>query len=106
MVSFVSGSVMSLEIEAPEEYQGSICGHLSSKRGLINSTDAKNNTTVILGEVPLAEMFDYANELRSMTQGKGQFSMEFLKYSPAPRNIQEEVVIKRRKEKEERLAMA
>jgi elongation factor G len=98
--------IMSLEIEAPEEYQGSICGHLSSKRGLINSTDAKNNTTVILGEVPLAEMFDYANELRSMTQGKGQFSMEFLKYSPAPRNIQEEVVIKRRKEKEERLAMA
>ncbi|MDA0285730.1 MAG: elongation factor G [Planctomycetota bacterium] len=98
--------IMSLEIEAPEEYQGSICGHLSSKRGLINSTDAKNNTTVILGEVPLSEMFDYANELRSMTQGKGQFSMEFLKYSPTPRNIQEDVVEKRRKEKEERLAMA
>jgi elongation factor G len=98
--------IMKLEIEAPEEFQGSICGHLSSKRGVITQTETHNKTCVILGEVPLAEMFDYANELRSMTQGKGQFSMEFLKYSRCPRNVQEEVVIKRRKEKEERMAMA
>jgi elongation factor G len=98
--------IMTLEIEAPEEYQGSICGHLSSKRGLINSSDVKNKTTTVLGEVPLAEMFDYANELRSMTQGKGQFSMEFFKYRQVPANVQAEVVERRRKEKEERLAMA
>ena len=98
--------IMTLEIEAPEEYQGSICGHLSSKRGLINSSDVRNKTTIILGEVPLAEMFDYANELRSMTQGKGQFSMEFLKYRQVPSNVQTEVVEKRRKEKAERMAMA
>lgn len=98
--------IMTLDIEAPEEYQGSICGHLSSKRGLINSSDVKSKTTYIVGEVPLAEMFDYANELRSMTQGKGQFSMEFLRYKQVPGNVQTEVVEKRRKEKEERMATA
>lgn len=97
--------IMLIEIEAPEEYQGPICGHLSSKRGLITSTDPRQGTTVILGEVPLAEMFDYANELRSMTQGKGQFSMEFMKYKQVPRGIQEDVVERRRKEKEERMAL-
>lgn len=98
--------IMQIEIEAPEEYQGSVCGHLSSKRGLINSSEVRQGSTVILGEVPLAEMFDYANELRSMTQGKGQFSMEFDRYKQVPRSIQEEVVERRRKEKEERLALA
>ena len=98
--------IMQIEIEAPEEYQGSVCGHLSSKRGLINSSEVRQGSTVILGEVPLAEMFDYANELRSMTQGKGQFSMEFDRYKQVPRGIQEEVVERRRKEKEERLALA
>lgn len=98
--------IMKLEIEAPVEFQGSICGHVSSKRGLINSTEAQHGATVVLAEVPLAEMFDYANELRSMTQGKGQFSMEFLKYKQVPKSVQEDVVERRRKEKEERLAMA
>jgi elongation factor G len=98
--------IMTLEIEAPDEYQGPICGHISSKRGLINSTEARHGATVILAEVPLAEMFDYANELRSMTQGKGQFSMEFLKYKQVPKSVQAEVVERRRKEKEEKLAMA
>ena len=98
--------IMKLEIEAPDEFQGAICGHVSSKRGMIVSTDAQVGATVVLAEVPLAEMFDYANELRSMTQGKGQFSMEFLKYKQVPKNVQEEVVERRRKEKEERLAMA
>ena len=51
-------------------------------------------------------MFDYANELRSMTQGKGQFSMEFLKYSQVPKNVQEDVVERRRKEREQRMATA
>jgi elongation factor G len=52
----------------------------------------------LTAEIPLAEMFDYANELRSMTQGKGTFSMEFSKYSQVPRNIQEEVIKRRRDE--------
>lgn len=98
--------IMKLEVEVPEEYQGPVCGHLSSKRGLINSTDMRQGISVVVGEVPLAEMFDYANELRSMTQGKGSFTMEFGSYRQVPRNIQEEVVTRRREEKEARLAGA
>ena len=94
--------IMQIEIESPEEYQGPISGHLSSKRGIITSSEVREGTVVILAEVPLAEMFDYANELRSMTQGKGGFSMEFLRYKQVPKSIQEEVVAKRREELEER----
>ncbi|MCA9088456.1 MAG: elongation factor G [Planctomycetaceae bacterium] len=96
--------IMKLEVEIPEEYQGPVTGHISSKRGVISGTDVREGTTVILAEVPLASMFDYANELRSMTQGKGGFSMEFGSYKQVPRSIQEEVVARRRREKEERLA--
>lgn len=94
--------IMKLDIEAPDEYQGSITGHLSSKRGVISSSETRFGTCYILAEVPLAAMFDYANELRSMTQGKGGFSMEFAHYARCPRNVQEEVVAKRAKEKEEK----
>ncbi|MFV0444932.1 MAG: elongation factor G [Planctomycetaceae bacterium] len=93
--------IMKLEIEAPDEFQGSITGHLSSKRGIISSTENRMGACVIIAEVPLAGMFDYANELRSMTQGKGGFSMEFLCYRQVPRGIQAEVIEKRRKEKKE-----
>lgn len=96
--------IMKLEIEAPDEFQGSITGHLSSKRGVISNTETKEGNCVILGEVPLANMFDYANELRSMTQGKGGFSMEFAKYARCPKNIQEEIVEIRQKEREQKLA--
>jgi elongation factor G len=98
--------IMKLEVEVPEEYQGPVTGHLSSKRGLINHTEVRDRISVILAEVPLAMMFDYANELRSMTQGKGTFTMEFSRYKLVPGNIQEEVVARRRAEKQERMAMA
>jgi elongation factor G len=98
--------IMKLEIEAPEEYQGPITGHLSSKRGIINNCTTRDKVCVIDAEVPLASMFDYANELRSMTQGKGGFSMEFAAYKQVPANIQEEVVTRRRREKQERLQTA
>jgi elongation factor G len=98
--------IMKLEVEVPEEYQGPVTGHLSSKRGLITSTEVRGGVSVILSEVPLATMFDYANELRSMTQGKGSFSMEFSRYKQVPGSLQDEVVARRRAEKEERLAMA
>ncbi len=98
--------IMLLDVEVPDEYQGPVTGHISSKRGMIVNTENREGTAYILAEVPLASMFDYANELRSMTQGKGGFSMEFAKYKQVPRNIQEEVVERRRKEKEQRLATA
>ena len=97
--------IMKLEVELPEEFQGPVTGHISSKRGLITSTEARQGTSVILAEVPLASMFDYANELRSMTQGKGSFSMEFSRYKLIPANLQEEVITRRKTEKEERLAV-
>lgn len=98
--------IMKLEIEAPEEFQGPIAGHLSSKRGVISSAESKQGTSVILAEVPLAEMFDYANELRSMTQGKGGFSMEFSRYRPVPMSMQDDVIEQRREQMKERMAMA
>ncbi len=98
--------IMKLEIEAPDEFQGPITGHLSSKRGVITSSEIREGTSTILAEVPLASMFDYANELRSMTQGKGTFSMEFSAYKTVPSNLQEDIVAQRRAEKEERMAGA
>jgi len=98
--------IMKLEVEVPDEFQGNVTGHLSSKRGVVNSTETNMGTAVIIAEVPLASMFDYANELRSMTQGKGTFSMEFARYSMLPRGLQDEVVEKRLKEKAERAAAA
>jgi elongation factor G len=98
--------IMLLEIETPDEFQGPVTGHISSKRGVIMSSEVRQGIAVILAEVPLATMFDYANELRSMTQGKGTFSMEFSKYRQVPSNLQDDIVARRKAEKEERLAMA
>ena len=74
--------------------------NVSSKRGVVNSSEVTDGTCIILADVPLAEMFDYANEIRSMTPGKGSFSMEFKCYRQTPKNIQESVLARRRKEKE------
>src|SRR5262249_45540996 len=98
--------IMKLEVEAPTDYQGTVSGHISSKRGLISSSEVRSGMCVLMAEVPLAMMFDYANELRSMTQGKGGSSMEFSHYKPVPRSIMDEVVARRREEKAERMAMA
>jgi elongation factor G len=94
--------IMLLDVEAPEEFQGSVTGHISSKRGIVNSSTVKGGTVYLTAEVPLAMMFDYANELRSMTQGKGTFSMEFCKYSQVPRGLQDEIVERRRREDAEK----
>jgi elongation factor G len=96
---------MKLEIEVPDEYQGQITGHLSSKRGLVTGSEVNGGICVINAEAPLSSMFDYANELRSMTQGKGTFTMEFLAYRQVPRGLQGEILEKRRKEKEAKAAM-
>lgn len=97
--------IMKLEVEVPEEYQGNVTGHISSKRGVVGATETNMGVATIVAEVPLASMFDYANELRSMTQGKGTFTMEFSRYSMLPRGLQDEVVEKRKKDKAERAAM-
>ena len=86
--------IMKVEVEIPTEFQGPVTGALSSKRGVILGTESRAGYTVITSEVPLAEMFGYSNDLRSMTQGKGSFSMEFLKYQKVPSRFQEEIVKK------------
>ena len=86
--------IMKVEVEIPTEFQGPVTGAISSKRGVILGTESRAGYTVITSEVPLAEMFGYSNDLRSMTQGKGSFSMEFLKYQKLPSRFQEEIVKK------------
>jgi elongation factor G len=86
--------IMKVEVEIPIEFQGPVTGAISSKRGVILGTESRSGYSVIVAEVPLAEMFGYSNDLRSMTQGKGSFSMEFLKYQKLPSRFQEEIVKK------------
>jgi elongation factor G len=93
--------VMKVEVETPEEFQGNVIGGLNKRRGLIIGTHASHGQVVIETEVPLSEMFGYSNDLRSSTQGKAEFSMEFKKYAPVPSNIQEELIEKYRKEEED-----
>ncbi len=94
--------IVKVEVEAPPEYQGSVVGDLSSRRGMILGSELKQNVTVIIAEVPLANMFGYATDLRSATQGKGTFTMEFACYRRTPREVQEEIVIAHRKAEAQR----
>ena len=84
--------VMKVSVETPEEFAGTVLGTLNKRRGMISGSNTSMGTTTIEAEVPLSEMFGYSNELRSGTQGKAEFSMEFAKYSPVPRNVQEELI--------------
>ncbi len=86
--------IMKVEVETPVEFQGPVSGNISSKRGIILGSEAREGFAVLLAEVPLSEMFGYSNDLRSMTQGKAGFSMEFCKYQKVPTKVQEEVVKK------------
>lgn len=86
--------IMKVEVEAPTEFQGPVTGNISSRRGVILGTENRESFVMIEAEVPLSEMFGYSNDLRSMTQGKGGFSMEFLKYQKVPTKMQEEIIKK------------
>ncbi len=91
--------IMKVEVETPDEFQGAILGGLNQRRGMIVGTTTAGNIAVITAEVPLAEMFGYSNDIRSATQGKATFSMEFAKYAPVPKQKQEELVKKYQEEK-------
>ncbi len=86
--------IMKLETTVPEEYQGPATGQVNQRRGVIQNTTSIEGNAVIEAHVPLSEMFGYSTDLRSATKGKGEFSMEFSHYSPAPRNVQDELVKK------------
>ncbi len=83
---------MKVEVYAPDEYTGTVVGDLSSRRGIIHGMEPRAGATAVRANVPLAEMFGYATQIRNMTQGRGSFTMEFEKYSVAPNNIAEEVI--------------
>ena len=93
--------IMKVEVSAPEEYQGNVLGQINQRRGMILGSSSNDAFTVVEAEVPLSEMFGYSTELRSGTQGKGEFTMEFSRYAPVPRNIQEELVKKYEKQRAE-----
>jgi len=85
---------MKVEVVMPEENMGDVVGDLNRRRGLIQGMDESSSGKVVTAEVPLAEMFGYATDVRSATQGRATFTMEFLKYSEAPNNITEEIIAK------------
>ncbi|HLP28430.1 MAG TPA: elongation factor G, partial [Candidatus Didemnitutus sp.] len=93
--------IMKLEVSVPDEFQGSVIGQLNQRRGVIMGTDSDAGYVTVECEVPLSEMFGYSTDLRSATQGKGEFSMEFKKYQPVPRNIQEEMIKEHQKKRAE-----
>ena len=86
--------MMKVEVEIPEDYLGPVIGDLSSRRGQVEGQSIDNGTSKVQTKVPLAEMFGYATQLRSMTQGRGIFSMEFSHYEEVPRNVAEAIISK------------
>jgi len=86
--------IMKVEVIVPEEYMGDVMGDINSRRGRIESMDQRGNSRVITAYVPLAEMFGYATDLRSRTQGRGQYTMQFARYEEVPKNVAEEIINK------------
>ena len=89
--------IMKVEVTVPENYFGDVMGNISSRRGQIQETGDRGLIKFIKAEVPLAEMFGYATDLRSMTQGRGNYTMEFGHYFKAPSNVTEEIISKKQK---------
>jgi len=86
--------IMKVEVVTPEEYMGSVVGDLNRRRGLIQGMNSRGNAQVVNALVPLSEMFGYVTQLRTLSSGRASSTMEFAKYEPTPRNVQEEVVAK------------
>ena len=89
--------IMKVQVEVPDDYLGTVMGNLTSRRGILTGNETRPGVQVVNAEVPLGEMFGYATDLRSQTQGRGTFTMEFLKYAEVPRNIAETIVGQRKK---------
>ncbi len=89
--------IMAVEVVVPDEYYGTVLGDISSRRGMIEGEEQRGNAKVVRSKVPLSEMFGYATDLRSNTQGRGNYTMQFSHYDVAPKSITEDVVKKRGK---------
>ena len=86
--------IMAVEVEVPEDYMGDVIGNLNSRRGRIENMEDRSGIKVVTSKVPLAEMFAYSTSLRSMTQGRGTYTMQFSHYEEAPRQVSEEIIAK------------
>ena len=93
--------IMKVAVEGPTEFQGSIMGSINQRRGIIIGTLEEGDYTVVEAEVPLSEMFGYSTVLRSLTQGKAEFTMEFSDYKQVPKNVAENLIEELRKKKKE-----
>jgi elongation factor G len=87
--------MMAVEVETPEDYMGDVMGDLSSRRGMIQGMEDNPTGKVIRAEVPLAEMFGYSTVVRSLSQGRASYSMEFKHYTEAPRNVADAIINKK-----------
>lgn len=90
--------IMAVEVVTPEEFMGAVTGSICQRRGRIDQMETKGNSKIIESHVPLSEMFGYANHLRTLTQGRANFSMQFEHYEAVPFNVAEEIVKKRREQ--------
>jgi elongation factor G len=90
--------LMSVEVRTPEDYMGDVIGDLNSRRGQIQAMDEQFGMRIVRALVPLSEMFGYVGDLRSKTQGRANYSMQFDSYAEVPRNVAEEIVKKARGE--------
>jgi elongation factor G len=86
--------IMKVEVVTPEEFTGTVIGDLNSRRGQIQNQEMRGNANVVFAMVPLANMFGYVNTLRSQTQGRANYTMQFDHYEQVPKNVQEEVQAK------------
>jgi elongation factor G len=86
--------IMKVEVVTPEEYMGDVIGDLNSRRGQISGMDQRGNARVVNAMVPLANLFGYVNTLRSMSQGRAQFTMMFDHYEQVPQHVADEIVTK------------
>ena len=86
--------MMKVEVEVPEDFLGDVMGDLNSRRGQIEGMGSEDGLAKVSAKVPLAEMFGYATDIRSKTQGRGTFSMEFSNYDEVPRNVAEAIITK------------
>jgi elongation factor G len=84
--------VMAVEVVTPQEYLGDVIGDISRRRGRVEGQEPRGNAVAVTGSVPLSEMFGYSNDLRSSTQGRGNYSMQFDRYEEVPNSIAEEIV--------------
>ena len=93
--------IMQLEVYTPEDHLGDVMGDLSSRRGRVQGMDSEDGTTTVKAQVPLAELLTYAPTLRSITQGRGDFHMEFAQYSEIPKQLQEKIIAAKSTDEEE-----